>query len=146
MQRNAELRTAISSRRVSVLLPILVMLAAVAFMALFELGKDLLFPSIPLWRSHLITIIVSGAVATVASLFVYYKFRAIAESYRKLVEQSPDAVLVHRQGKILFANKACVSLFGASSAGELLGRQMFDFVHPDDREAVRKRIDRKSVV
>jgi len=50
------------------------MLAAVAFMALFELVKDLLFPSIPLWRSHLITIIVSGAVATVASLFVYYKF------------------------------------------------------------------------
>src|SRR6266436_1736352 len=140
MHRNAELRTAISSRRVSVLLPILVMLSAVAFMALFELGKDLLFPSIPLWRSHLITIIVSGAVATVASLFVYYNFRAIAESYRKLVEQSPDAVLVHRQGKILFANKACVSLFGASSAGELLGRQMFDFVHPDDREAVRKRI------
>jgi PAS domain S-box-containing protein len=140
MHRNAELRTAISSRRVSVLLPVLVMLSAAAFMALFELGKDLLFPSIPLWRSHLITIIASGAIATVASLFIYYKFRAIAESYRKLVEQSPDAVLVHRQGKILFANKACVSLFGASFAGELLGKQMFDFVHPDDREAVRKRI------
>ena len=62
------------------------------------------------------------------------------ESYRKLVEQSPDAVLVHRQGKILFANKACVSLLGASSAVELLGKQMFDFVHPDDRETVRKRI------
>jgi PAS domain S-box-containing protein len=140
MHRNAELRTAISSRRVSVLLPILVMLSAVVFMALFELGKDLLFPSISLWRSSLITIIVSGAVATVASLFIYYKFSAIAESYRKLVDQSPDALLVHRQGKILFANKACVSLFGASSAGELLGKQMFDFVHPDDREAVRKRI------
>ena len=62
------------------------------------------------------------------------------ESYRKLVEQSPDAVLVHRQGKILFANKACVSLLGASSAVELLGKQMFDFVHPDDRAAVRERI------
>ena len=62
------------------------------------------------------------------------------ESYRKLVEQSPDAVLVHRQGIILLANKACVSLLGASSAGELLGKQMFNFVHPDDREAVRKRI------
>jgi PAS domain S-box-containing protein len=62
------------------------------------------------------------------------------ESYRKLVEQSPDAVLVHRQGKILFANKACVSLLGASSAVELLGKQMFDFVHPDDRAGVRKRI------
>ena len=116
------------------------MLSAVAFMTLFELGKSLLFPSITLWQSHLITIVVSGAIATVASLFVLGKFRAIAESYRKLVEQSPDAVLVHRQGRIIFANRACVSLFGASSAGELLGKQMFDFVHPDDREGVRKRI------
>jgi PAS domain S-box-containing protein len=138
--RSAEQSTAISDRRVSVVLPIVVMLSAVAFMALFELVKDRLLPSITLWQSHLITIVVSAAVATVASLFVFSKFRAIAESYRKLVEQSPDAVLVHRQGRILFANKACVSLLGASSAGELLGKQMFDFVHPDDREAVKKRI------
>jgi len=62
------------------------------------------------------------------------------ECYRQLVEESPDAMLVHRQGGILFANKACVSLFGASSIGELLGKQMLDFIHPDDREAVRERI------
>jgi PAS domain S-box-containing protein len=116
------------------------MLAAVAFLTLFELAKELLFPSITLWQSHFAMIIVSGVVASAASLFVFNKFRAIAESYRKLVEQSPDAVLVHRQGKILFANTACVSLFGATSAGELLGKQMLDFVHPDDREAVKKRI------
>jgi two-component system, sensor histidine kinase and response regulator len=66
--------------------------------------------------------------------------RKSEESYRLLVEQSPDAVLVHRQGRIIFANRACVSLFGASGSGELLGKQMFDFVHPDDRENVRKRI------
>jgi two-component system, cell cycle sensor histidine kinase and response regulator CckA len=62
------------------------------------------------------------------------------ESYRLFVEQSPDAVLVHRQGEILFANRACVLLFGAASARELIGMQMFDFVHPADREGVRKRI------
>jgi two-component system cell cycle sensor histidine kinase/response regulator CckA len=62
------------------------------------------------------------------------------KSYRQFVEQSPDAVLVHRQGTILFANEACVSLFGAASDHDLLGKQMFDFVHPDDREAVRRRI------
>jgi PAS domain S-box-containing protein len=116
------------------------MLSAVAFMALFELGKSLLFPAITLWRSHLITIVACGLIATVASHFVFNKFRAATESFRKLVEQSPDAVMVHRQGKILFANTACVSLLGASSAVELLGKQMFDFVHPDDRAAVRKRI------
>ena len=122
------------------LLPVFVMLVAVAFLTLFELAKGLLFPSITLWQSHLVMIMVSGVVASSASLFVFNKFRLIAESYRKLVEQSPDAVLVHRQGKILFANTACVSLFGATSSDELLGKQMFDFVHPDDREAVKKRI------
>jgi PAS domain S-box-containing protein len=116
------------------------MLFAVAFMALFELAKSLLLPSVTLWQSHLITIVASGVIASVASLFVFNKFRAIAESYRKLVEQSPDAVLVHRQGTILFANTACVALLGATSADELLGKQMFDFVHPADREGVKKRI------
>jgi len=109
-------------------------------MTLFELLKSLLFPSITLWQSHFMTITVTGTIATVASRFVITKFRTAAESFRVLVEQSPDAVLVHRQGKILFANKACVTLLGAASAAELLGKQMFDFVHPDDREGVRTRI------
>jgi PAS domain S-box-containing protein len=131
---------AIPGRRANLLLPVIVAVSAVASMTMFELGKTLLFPSITIWQSHLITIVVSGAIATAASLFVFYGYRAIVESYSRLVDQAPDAVLVHRQGRILFANRACISLLGASSSGELLGKQMFDFVHPDDREAVRKRI------
>jgi PAS domain S-box-containing protein len=49
-------------------------------------------------------------------------------------------MLVHRQGTIIFANSACAKLFGASSADELLWRQHLDSVHPDDREAVKERI------
>ena len=62
------------------------------------------------------------------------------ESYRKLVEESPDAMLVHRQGAIIFANSACAKLFGATTANELLGRQHLDSVYPDDREVVKHRI------
>jgi PAS domain S-box-containing protein len=62
------------------------------------------------------------------------------ESYRKLVEESPDAMLVHRHGTIIFANSACARLFGAFSVNELLGRQHLDSVHPNDREAVKERI------
>ncbi len=109
-------------------------------MALLELGKTLLISSISHWQSHFITIVGCGAIATVASLLVFHKFRETVESYRILVELSPDAVMVHRQGRILFVNKACISLLGASSADDLLGKQMFDFIHPDDREAVRNRI------
>jgi len=140
MDRIRELSATISSRRGSVLVPVLVFVSAVVFMALYELGKSLLFPSITFWQSHSITIVISGAIATLANHFVLKWFRGPAESFRRLVEQSPDAVLVHRQGKILFANEACVTLLGATSASELLDRPMFDFVHPDDRAAVKKRI------
>ncbi len=121
-------------------MPVTVMLFAAVCMALFELGKVWLFPSIPPWQSHLITIVGSSAIAAVASFFVFSKFRATAESYYTLVEQSPDAVMVNHRGRIVFANKASVSLLGASSAEDLIGKQIFDFVHPDDLAAVKKRI------
>src|SRR5258708_3090008 len=62
------------------------------------------------------------------------------EAYRKLVEESPDAMLVHRHGTIILANTAYARLFGASSTAELPGSQHLDFVHPDDRETVKKSI------
>jgi diguanylate cyclase (GGDEF)-like protein/PAS domain S-box-containing protein len=68
------------------------------------------------------------------------KLRHSEESYRRLVELSPDGMLVQHKGAIIFANDACATLLGASSPAELIGRQVLDFVHPDDREAVRERM------
>lgn len=72
----------------------------------------------------------------------FERLRQSEETYRQLVEQSPDGILVHRQGTILFANSACASFFGASSAADLLGKQLLDRIHPSDREAVKQRIQR----
>lgn len=69
------------------------------------------------------------------------KLRGSEDSYRRLVELSPDAILVQRRGTIIYANAACSALLGASSPDELLGKPVLQFVHPDDREAVRKRIE-----
>jgi two-component system cell cycle sensor histidine kinase/response regulator CckA len=63
------------------------------------------------------------------------------ESYRRLVELLPDAMLVQRQGTIVFANSAYISLVGATSFEEIRGRYAFDFVHPQDREVARKRAE-----
>ena len=60
------------------------------------------------------------------------------EFYHKLVEKSPDAMLVHRGGKIIFANRALAELYSASSITQLLGKQYLDFVHPDDRAAIKE--------
>jgi two-component system cell cycle sensor histidine kinase/response regulator CckA len=117
-----------------------VLVSALVLMTLYELTKGLLFPAITLWESHLITIVVGTVVATIAVSWVLRKLRHSEDSYRRLVEMSLDAVWVHRQGKIIIANGACAALFGASSPGELLGKHVLDFVHPDDRDAVRIRL------
>ena len=68
---------------------------------------------------------------------------ALAESeerYRRLVEQSPDAILVHAGGKVMYANPAAVLLAGATRTEELLGKSFLDFVHPDSRAIVIERV------
>jgi PAS domain S-box-containing protein len=55
--------------------------------------------------------------------------------YRQLVQSSPDAILVHRQGIILYANAAALSLYGAVSLGRLKEKNLLDLIHPDDRDA-----------
>ena len=51
--------------------------------------------------------------------------------YRTLIEWSYEAIIVHRDGKILYLNPAAVGMFGAASAADLLGTAMPDRVHPD---------------
>ena len=60
--------------------------------------------------------------------------------YRQLVELSPDAIHIHQEGRLVFVNSACVRMFGASSAEQVLGRPLLDFIHPDQRDIVRERM------
>ncbi len=52
------------------------------------------------------------------------------ERYRSLVELAPDAIVVHRDGLILFANSAGVKLFAAADSAELIGRPLDEFFLP----------------
>ena len=52
-------------------------------------------------------------------------FRDLSQSeerYRALVSESPDAVLVHADGQLLYANAAAVTLFGAADVDSLAGQ------------------------
>ncbi len=62
------------------------------------------------------------------------------EKYRNLVELSPDAILVHHNNKIVFANEASVKLFKASCLADLIGMEILELVHPDMRSQVKARI------
>ena len=60
--------------------------------------------------------------------------------YRAMVEWSPAPIAVHRDGRIVYANPAALSLFGARNATELVGKPVLDRVHPDFRAAALARI------
>jgi len=61
------------------------------------------------------------------------------ERYRKLVELSPDGVVVHSEGLIEYANPAAAELIGARSAEEVVGLSLERLVHPEELERHRDR-------
>ena len=68
---------------------------------------------------------------------------AIVESevrFRTLIEWVPEAIAVHRNGIVLYANAAAIQLFGAASAQELVGLPIKDRIHPDSLVEVRERL------
>jgi len=62
------------------------------------------------------------------------------EIYRRLIELSPDAIVVHSEGKIDYINQAGVAIFRAKNADELIGRPLTDLAHPDFVEIGQKRV------
>ncbi|MFL5561783.1 MAG: ATP-binding protein [Gemmatimonadaceae bacterium] len=64
--------------------------------------------------------------------------------YRALVENSPDAILVHRDLRLEFINDAAARLVGAASPSQLIGRSILEFSHPADRAETTARILRIS--
>ncbi|KAA0024098.1 diguanylate cyclase domain-containing protein [Antrihabitans cavernicola] len=65
---------------------------------------------------------------------------ALAERYRLLVELSPDAIVVHENGRVVYVNPAGVRYSRVASATDLIGRPITDFVHPDSIPGMVERI------
>jgi PAS domain S-box-containing protein/putative nucleotidyltransferase with HDIG domain len=66
--------------------------------------------------------------------------RESQERYQSLVDRMPDAIVVHREGEIVFVNPATVELLKAKSADDLIGKNVLENIHPDFREIVATRI------
>lgn len=60
---------------------------------------------------------------------------------RSTVDLSPDTITVHRDGKVLFINKAGLNLFGAQSEEELTGLSMKELLHYSFWEKVSQRLE-----
>ncbi len=68
--------------------------------------------------------------------------RESEERYRRLVELSPDGIILHFGGRVVFANPAAMLLLGAEHEHELLGRRTADFLRRDYRRAFLARTER----
>ena len=76
-----------------------------------------------------ITVILENAKLTEAPL--------AAQRYQAVIESSPVAIVVmDLDGRVLFANEACVRLMEADSAHDLIGRNRLEFVDPDSDDPV----------
>ena len=63
--------------------------------------------------------------------------RESEERYRKVMEQSHDAIFICRGSKFIFVNDR-VSEISGFSKDELLDMVIWDLLHPDDREMIRQ--------
>ncbi len=83
-------------------------------------------------------------ITTVTNITEQIKLRdSVAESeerYRLLMKTLPDSVIVHSQGKIVYANPASAKAIGAANSMELIGMDAIQMVHPDYREMAIQRI------
>lgn len=61
---------------------------------------------------------------------------ASEDRYRQLVDNSPEGVLVHERGVIVFANPSMARLTGALDAKQLVGRTLVTLAPFEDREAL----------
>ncbi len=61
------------------------------------------------------------------------------DRFGKLVTFSPDAVYLHIDSQITLVNPAMCKLLGADECSQLIGKSVFEIVHPDFHELVRER-------
>jgi len=65
--------------------------------------------------------------------------RESEESYYRLMDLFPQAIVIYSEGRIVYVNPAGLRLFRAESPTEIIGRSILDVVHPDYRETMKDR-------
>lgn len=61
--------------------------------------------------------------------------------YNLLIENSNQAILVHRNGNFIFVNEGALHLFGFKNESELMGKTIFDLMPIEEQENISQRFE-----
>lgn len=67
------------------------------------------------------------------------KDRGFIDSYCKLIDNLPDAIAIHTNGLLVYANNATAKLLHISDIKQYFGTSIIDFIHPNYRKAILNR-------
>ena len=60
------------------------------------------------------------------------------DKFRRLVETSLDGIVLHRNMKLLYVNRACLKMFHYQEPEQMLNRSLLQFVDPQYRQVVER--------
>ncbi len=59
--------------------------------------------------------------------------------YNLLIQNSRDAIFVHRDYKLIFSNEGAAKLIGFINAEELIGKSILDFIPSDEKDSMKEK-------
>ncbi|MFV8830093.1 EAL domain-containing protein [Alkalihalobacterium sp. APHAB7] len=80
------------------------------------------------------------AVNITAPKVLEQELKVTIENYDKLIENTPNPILIHKDGSILFVNPKAAEIIGAKDSNDIIGKCFLDLIHSDSKESVIKRI------
>jgi diguanylate cyclase (GGDEF)-like protein/PAS domain S-box-containing protein len=106
--------------------------------------EDVVVSASAAWPAWLLGSLLAAAGVVLAALALARlntrrQLRALRETdarYRQLLAMSPEAVLVHAGGTIIFTNPAAAELLGVASEDALVGRSIGEFATCESRDAL----------
>lgn len=60
--------------------------------------------------------------------------------YNLLIQNSRDAIFVHRDYKLIFSNEGAAKLIGFMNAEELVGKSLLDFIPSDEKDSMKEKL------
>jgi PAS domain S-box-containing protein len=62
------------------------------------------------------------------------------QRYLSLVDRLPIGIVIHKQGKLVFANTQAYQILAYKKTNELIGTEVLNFVHPDYHQRIARRM------